>query len=68
MKFYEIKSNRIINLFVIRTAQVFNNEILLSYTCGDTRSDRIIFTNNQEAADAFDKLRAELGVEVRNED
>ena len=68
MKYYEIKPNRIINLFIIRTAQVFNNEILLSYTCGDTRSDRIIFTNNQEAADAFDKLRAELGVEVRNED
>jgi hypothetical protein len=68
MKYYEIKPNRIINLFVIRTAQVFNNEILLSYTCGDTRSDRIIFTNNQEAADAFDKLRDELGVEVRNED
>lgn len=68
MKFYEIKPNRIINLFIIRTAQVFDNEILLSYTCGDTRSDRIIFPNNQEAADAFDKLRDELGVEVKNED
>lgn len=68
MKFYEIKSDRIVNLFTIRTAQVFNNEIFLSYTCGDTRSDRIIFPNNQEAADAFDKLCDELGVEVRNED
>lgn len=68
MKFYEIKPDRIVNLFTIRTAQVFNNEILLSYTCGDTRTEVIHFPNNQEAADAFDKLCDELGVEVRNED
>ena len=67
MKFYEIKADRIINLETIRTAQVFNNEILLSYTCGDTRSDRIIFPSSQEAADAFDALCDELGLKVKED-
>ena len=64
MKFYAIKADRIINLFTVRTAQVFNNEIYLTFTCGDTRSDRIIFHNNQEAAEAFNKLCEALGMEV----
>lgn len=64
MKLYKIKANQIVNLFTIRTAQVFNNEIYLTYTCGDTRSDRIIFQNNQEAAEAFNKLCEALGMEV----
>ena len=68
MKFYEIKSDTIINLFTIRTAAVRERDIYLSYTCGDVRTEVIHFPNNQEAADAFDKLCDELGVEVRNED
>ena len=64
MNFYAIKADRIINLFTVRTAQVFNNEIYLTFTCGDTRSDRIIFHNNQEAAEAFNKLCDALGMEV----
>ena len=65
MKFYEIKEDRIINLDTIRTAQVFNNEILLTFTCYDTRSERVVFGNAQEAADAFDNLCDTLGVEVK---
>ena len=65
MKFFEIKEDRIINLDTIRTAQVLNNEIYISFTCGDTRSDRFIFGNDQAAADAFDGLCDALGVEVK---
>lgn len=64
MKFCKIKADRIVNLSTIRTAQVFNNEIYLTFTCGDTRSDRIIFQNNQEAAEAFNKLCDALSMEV----
>lgn len=68
MKFYEIKEDRIINLDTIRTAQVHENEIYLSFTCGDTRSERIIFRNSQTASETFDSLCEILGVEVKNED
>lgn len=64
MKFYKIKANQIVNLFTIRTAQVYNNEIYLTYTCGDTRSDRIVFHDNQEAAAVFNNLCDALGMEV----
>ena len=68
MKFYKIKEDRIINLDTIRTVQLHENEIYLSYTCGDGRSERLVFRTIQTAADAFDKLCDELGVEVKNED
>ena len=68
MKFYEIRPDTIINLFTVRTAQVRDREIYLSYTCGDARTEVIHFPNNQDAADAFDRLCDELGVEVKNED
>lgn len=64
MKFYKIKADQIVNLFTIRTAQVFNNEIYLTFTCGDTRSDRIIFQSTQKAVEAFNKLCDALGMEV----
>ena len=64
MKFYEIQEDHIINLFTVRTAQVLRNEICISFTCGDTRSDRIIFGSSQAAADAFDNLCDALGMEV----
>lgn len=64
MKFYQIKEGLIIDLDTIRTAQVQENEIYLSYTCGDTRSERIVFRNSQAAADTFDSLCKILGVEV----
>lgn len=62
MKFYKIREDRIISLETIRTAQVLNNEIYLTFTCGDTRSDRIIFRTNTEAADAFNHLCEALGL------
>ena len=68
MKFYKIKENQIIDLATIRTAQLHENEIYLSYICGDTRSERIIFRNGQAASETFDSLCKILGVEVENED
>lgn len=65
MKFYEIKPDRIINLSTIRTAQVLDREIYLTFTCGDTRSERVVFGTAQAAADAFDNLCDALGVEVK---
>lgn len=62
MKFYKIKEGQIIDLDTIRTAQLHENEIYLSYTCGDTRSERIIFRNSQAASDTFDSLCEILGV------
>ena len=62
MNFYKIKEDRIIDLATIRTAQVYENEIYLSYTCGDTRSERITFCNSQAASDTFDSLCEILGV------
>ena len=64
MKFYEIKEDHIINLDTVRTAQVLRNEIYISYTCGDTRSEGFSFGSSQAAADAFDNLCDALGVEV----
>ncbi len=59
MKFYELK-NRIMRLDLIRDAHLHENEILISYSCGDVRSDRIIFNSNEGAADAFRDLCDEL--------
>lgn len=64
MKFYEIKADQIVNLCTIRTAHVFNNEIYLTYTCGDTRSERVVFGSAEAAAEAFDNLCDALGMEV----
>lgn len=61
MKFYKIKANQIINLCTIRTAQAFSNEIYLTYTCGDTRSERVVFGSAEAAAEAFDNLCDALG-------
>jgi hypothetical protein len=62
MKFYEIQEDKIINLETIRTAQVLNNEIYLTFTCGDTKSERAVFGSSNAAADAFDHLCNALGV------
>lgn len=62
MKFYEIQEDKIINLETIRTAQVLNNEIYLTFTCGDTRSERVVFGSSNAAADAFDNLCDALGL------
>ena len=64
MKFYEIQEDKIINLETIRTAQVLNNEIYLTFTCGDTKSERAVFSSSNAAADAFDNLCDALGLEV----
>lgn len=64
MKFYKIKADQIVNLFTIRTAQVFYNEIYLTFTCGDTRSERAVFGSADAAAEAFNKLCDALGMEV----
>jgi len=62
MKFYEIQEDKIINLETIRTAQVLNNEIYLTFTCGDTKSERVVFGSSNAAADAFDNLCDALGL------
>lgn len=51
MKVYEIQEDKIINLETIRTAQVLNNEIYLTFTCGDTKSERAVFGSSNTAAD-----------------
>lgn len=56
MKFYKIKEDYIINLSTIRTARVLNNEIYITFTCKDIKSERFVFGNFQAAADAFNDL------------
>ena len=55
MKFYEIK-NRILRLDLIRDANLHENEICICYSCGDVRTDRIIFKSDKEATEAFREL------------
>lgn len=62
MKFYEIQEDKIINLETIRTAEVLNKEIYLTFTCGDTKSERVVFGSSNAAADAFDDLCDALGL------
>ena len=64
MKFYEIQEDKIINLETIRTAQVLDNTIYLTFTCGDTKSERVVFGSSNAAADAFDNLCDALGLEA----
>lgn len=64
MKFYEIQEDKIINLETIRTAQLLNNEIYLTFTCGDTKSERAVFGSSNAAVDAFYNLCDALGLEV----
>ena len=64
MKFYEIQEDKIINLETIRTAQVLDNVIYLTFTCGDTKSERAVFGSPNAAADAFDNLCDALGLEA----
>lgn len=64
MKFYEIQEDKIINLGTIRTAQLLNNEIYLTFTCGDTKSERAVFGSSNAAADAFYNLCDALGMEA----
>ena len=62
MKFYEIQEDKIINLETIRTAQVLDNVIYLTFTCGDNKSERAVFGSSNAAADAFDNLCDALGL------
>ena len=64
MKFYEIQEDKIINLETIRTAEVLNKEIYLTFTCGDPKSERVVFGSSNDAADAFYNLCDALGLEV----
>ena len=52
MRFYKIQEDKLINLDTIRTVQVLNKEIYITFTCGDTKSERVVFglANNAEAA------------------
>ena len=59
MKFYKIQTDKkegIINLETIRTAQVLDNEIYLTFTCGDIQIKKIVFGSPDAAAEAFDDL------------
>ena len=62
MKFYEIQEDKIINLEVIRTVQVLNNVIYLTFTCVDTQCEKVVFGSSNAAADAFDDLCDALGL------
>lgn len=61
MKFYKIQEDKIINLEVIRTAQVLNNVIYLTFTCVDIQCERVVFGSSNAAADAFKNLCVALG-------
>ncbi len=60
MKFYEIKPGKTINLEVIREVLVLDRELYITYTCGDTRTDRTVFTNAADAESAYRGICEEL--------
>ena len=61
MRFYELTPTKIIDLKTVRTAQVVNEEIWITFNCGasDT-SERAVFKNSEEAHIAYKALVQEL--------
>jgi hypothetical protein len=56
MRFYEITPTKIIDLKTVRTAQVINEEIWITFNCGSDSSERAVFKNHEEAFSAYKAL------------
>lgn len=61
MKFYQIKKDRIICLNAVRTASLCEDTVFITFTSGDTRSERVVFSTESAAEEAFKKLCTKLG-------
>lgn len=60
MRFYEITPTKIIDLKTVRTAQVINEEIWITFNCGADKSERAVFKNHEEALSAYKALKTAL--------
>jgi hypothetical protein len=56
MRFYEITPTKIIDLKTVRTAQVINEEIWITFNCGSDSSERATFKSPEEARIAYKAL------------
>lgn len=60
MRFYEITPTKIIDLKTVRTAQVINEEIWITFNCGSDRSESAVYKDREEARLAYKALIAAL--------
>ena len=60
MRFYEITPTKIIDLKTVRTAQVINEEIWITFNCGSDSSERAVYKDKEEALIAYKALVREL--------
>lgn len=60
MRFYEITPTKIIDLKTVRTAQVVNEEIWITFNCGSDSSERAVYKDKEEALIAYKALVREL--------
>lgn len=60
MRFYEITPTKIIDLKTVRTAQVIDDEIWISFNCGTDKTERAMFRDSEEALSAYKALVAAL--------
>ena len=60
MRFYEITPTKIIDLKTVRTAQIVNEEIWITFNCGSDSSERAVYKDKEEALIAYKALVREL--------
>ena len=60
MRFYEITPTKIIDLKTVRTAQVINEEVWITFNCGADKSESAVFRDREEARSAYKALVAAL--------
>lgn len=60
MRFYELTPTKIIDLKTVRTVQVINEEIWITFNCGSDRSESAVYKDREEARLAYKDLVREL--------
>ena len=60
MRFYELTPTKIIDLKTVRTAQVVNEEIWITFNCGSDRSESAVYKDREEAHFNYRRLCQEL--------
>lgn len=60
MRFYELTPTKIIDLKTVRTAQVVNEEIWITFNCGSDKSESAVYKDREEARLAYKALIAAL--------
>ena len=60
MRFYELTPTKIIDLKTVRTVQVVNEEIWITFNCGSDSSERAVYKDKEEALIAYKALVREL--------